>query len=109
MEGAASNWSAERVRAEFPEFSLDADPPLFTGEMIYPWMFDDYANLRPLKEAAEILAAADDWPALYDPAVLAAEQRARGRHHLLRRHVRRRHLRRADGRNDQGHALLADQ
>ena len=23
MEGAASNWSAERVRAEFPEFSLE--------------------------------------------------------------------------------------
>lgn len=71
MEGAASNWSAERVRAEFPEFSLDADPPLFTGEMIYPWMFDDYANLRPLKGAAELLAATDDWPALYDPVVLA--------------------------------------
>ena len=71
MEGAASNWSARRVRAEFPEFSLDANPPLFTGEMIYPWMFEDYERLRPLKETAELLAAADDWPALYDPAVLA--------------------------------------
>ena len=71
MEGAASNWSAERIRAEFPEFSLDAESPLFTGEMIYPWMFDDYKDLRPLKEAAEILAATDDWPALYDTTVLA--------------------------------------
>ncbi len=70
-EGVASNWSAERVRAEFPEFSLDAEAPLFTGEMIYPWMFDDYKDLRPLKQAANLLAATDDWPALYDPAVLA--------------------------------------
>ena len=71
MEGAASNWSAERVRAEFPEFSLDAESPLFSGEMIYPWMFEDYRDLRTLKEAAHMLAARDDWPALYDPAVLA--------------------------------------
>ena len=39
--------------------------------MIYPWMFDDYHYLRPLKEAAEILAQRDDWGALYDPNVLA--------------------------------------
>ena len=29
---------------------------LFTGEMVYPWMFEDYGQLRPLREAAEILA-----------------------------------------------------
>lgn len=29
-------------------------------------MFDDYANLRPLKGAAEILAQDKDWPVLYD-------------------------------------------
>ena len=46
-------------------------PIYFTGEMIYPWMFDEIGGLRPLKEAAEILAARDDWPDLYDPAVLA--------------------------------------
>jgi len=38
--------------------------------MIFPWMFDDVASLRPLKEAAELLAAKDDWPALYDEDVL---------------------------------------
>jgi pimeloyl-ACP methyl ester carboxylesterase len=67
----ASRWSAERVRANYPEFELAPDRPVyFTGEMIYPWMFDEYAYLRPLKEAAEILANYEDWPQLYDPAVL---------------------------------------
>ena len=66
-EGFASNWSAERVLAEYPEFSLQKDGPvLFTGEMIYPWMFDEYRFLQPLKEAAEILAAYEEWPQLYD-------------------------------------------
>ena len=46
-------------------------PPSFTGEMIYPWMFDDYPGLRPLRDVAELLARDDRWPALYDPARLA--------------------------------------
>jgi len=69
----ASNWSAERVRAEYPEFALAPDRPFFfTGEMIYPWMFDEYKYLRPLKEAAELLAAYDGWPRLYDVETLRA-------------------------------------
>jgi hypothetical protein len=55
------------VRAEFSQFSLPADGPvLFTGEMIYPWMFDEYKYLQPLKEAAEIIAAFEGWSRLYD-------------------------------------------
>jgi len=70
-EGAAANWSAERIRTEYPEFDYAPDRPLlFTGEMVYPWMFDEYAALRPLKEAAHLLAADADWPPLYDKAVL---------------------------------------
>jgi pimeloyl-ACP methyl ester carboxylesterase len=69
----ASNWAAGRVRAEYPEFELSPDRPVFfTGEMVYPWMFDEYRHLRPLKEAAEILAAYDGWPRLYDVAALRA-------------------------------------
>jgi pimeloyl-ACP methyl ester carboxylesterase len=72
-QGAASRWSAERVRAEYPEFDLSPERPVyFTGEMIYPWMFDEYRYLRPLKAAAEILANDESWPRLYDPAVLRA-------------------------------------
>ncbi|MGH3275301.1 MAG: hypothetical protein ACRDNZ_13390 [Streptosporangiaceae bacterium] len=45
---------------------------LFTGEMIYPWMFEADPVLAPLAGAAEILAKRDDWPPLYDAARLAA-------------------------------------
>jgi len=64
--GVATNWSAERV---FPD-ELRDDPTFLTGEHIYPWMFEDYGALRPLREAAEILAE-HEWPDLYDPARLA--------------------------------------
>jgi pimeloyl-ACP methyl ester carboxylesterase len=75
-QGAATNWSAQRIRAEFSEFdpaaSIDGDEPLlFTGEMIYPGVFDHDPVLSPLAEAGERLARKADWPALYDPATLA--------------------------------------
>jgi len=71
-QGAASRWSAERVRGEFPDMDwAPGRPPSFTGEMIYPWMFDDYPGLRPLRDVAELLARDERWPALYDPAQLA--------------------------------------
>lgn len=44
---------------------------MFTGEMVFPWMFEDFASLRPYKETADLLAAKSDWPALYKPDVLA--------------------------------------
>jgi hypothetical protein len=67
-QGAASCWSAQRLLAEFPEFASQntAQPVYFTGEMIYPWMFDAYTQLQPLKAAADILAATPAWPSLYD-------------------------------------------
>jgi pimeloyl-ACP methyl ester carboxylesterase len=76
-QGAATAWSAQRIRGEFAEFdpraALDGDQPLlFTGEMIYPWMFDLDPVLRPLRAAADVLAAREDWPPLYDAARLAA-------------------------------------
>lgn len=71
-EGTASRWAAERVRPEFPEFERDDPHVVFTGELMYRWMFDEIAHLRELKEEAELLAAWDRWPRLYDPARLAA-------------------------------------
>jgi pimeloyl-ACP methyl ester carboxylesterase len=78
-QGVATRWAAHRVRAEFGDFdpaaAVDGDAPLlFTGEMIYPWLFELDPALRPLRDAAEELAARADWPALYDPARLAANQ-----------------------------------
>ncbi|MFE0425125.1 alpha/beta fold hydrolase, partial [Streptomyces sp. NPDC058953] len=74
-----TGWAAERVRAEFPAFdaraALDGDDPvLLTGETIHPWHFESDPALRPLREAAELLAHRADWPALYDPARLAANE-----------------------------------
>ena len=51
-QGTATRWSAQRIRAEFAEFdpaaALDGDGPLlFTGEMIYPWMFDYRPGAAP--------------------------------------------------------------
>ncbi|MFE0020301.1 alpha/beta fold hydrolase [Amycolatopsis sp. NPDC059021] len=65
-------WAAHRAMAALPEFAEDADPLLFTGEMVYPWMFEDIRALRPFAGAAEILSTVDDWPTFYDPAKLAA-------------------------------------
>ncbi|WP_327327548.1 alpha/beta hydrolase [Streptomyces sp. NBC_01210] len=74
-----TDWAAERVRAEFPQFdaatALAGDGPLlFTGETVHPWHFEVDPALRPLREAAEILAARTDWTPLYDPARLAANR-----------------------------------
>jgi len=75
--GQASNWAAQR-RVE-KEASFDAVAAtkagkrvLFTGEMVFPWMFEDFAELRKIKEAADIVAQISDWPALYDVSVLNA-------------------------------------
>ncbi|MET9419844.1 alpha/beta fold hydrolase [Streptomyces sp. NPDC006540] len=77
--GRPTGWAAQRVRAEFPEFdavaALEGDRPLmFTGETVHPWHFEVDPALRPLREAAELLAARSDWAPLYDPARLAANE-----------------------------------
>ncbi|HWM39433.1 MAG TPA: alpha/beta fold hydrolase, partial [Streptomyces sp.] len=60
-DGHATRWSAQRVMpAEFEE-----DRALFTGEHVFDWMFTDYGELAPLREAAELLAE-HEWPPLYD-------------------------------------------
>jgi pimeloyl-ACP methyl ester carboxylesterase len=66
-DGGATRWSAQRLLP----FDYEDAPELFTGEHVYPWMFEDYGALAPLREAAEILAARE-WPRLYDPAQLRA-------------------------------------
>lgn len=67
----ATEWAAGRVLAEFPEFDAKARPLLFTGEMIYPWMFDEIALLKPFRAAAEALARRPRYGRLYDRARLA--------------------------------------
>lgn len=70
-QGTASAWAAERLRSEYPQFEPSPDKPIyFTGEMIYPWMFEEYPQLRPLRAAADLLANYTGWPSLYDVNVL---------------------------------------
>ena len=66
-DGGVTNWSAERMRPDV----FDEQAELFTGEHIFPWMFEEYGALAPGREAAEALAL-HEWTRLYDPEVLAA-------------------------------------
>ncbi len=80
VAGEATQWSAERMRDAVPGFAEGANPldetvPYYlTGEHIYPWFFDEMPELKPLKEAAFVLAEKTDWPALYNFEVLKANQ-----------------------------------
>ncbi|WP_282692352.1 alpha/beta fold hydrolase [Streptomyces sp. CC208A] len=75
-----TGWAAHRALADHPDFAKeeegagDAELPLLTGEMMYPWMFREIAGLRPFAEAADLLAARADWPPLYDLGRLAANE-----------------------------------
>lgn len=76
-----TNWSAHRVYEEMlqsrPEFSYthtsanledNESPTLFFGEMVFPWMVEDYGELRGvgLRIVAEALATKADWTSLYN-------------------------------------------
>lgn len=70
-QGAATNWAAESVMEEFPDFTEHSDTPLLTGEMIYRWHFTDDPVLRPFEEVARILAEHEHFGPLYDLDVLS--------------------------------------
>jgi proline iminopeptidase len=70
-QGQATDWAAWRVLQEFPEFRPDAAEPLLTGEMVYPWYFEQDTALRPLRNVAQLLAVKSGWKPLYDPERLA--------------------------------------
>lgn len=70
----ATGWAAERIREEFPDFAEACRPLPFTGEMMFPWMFEEIRSLRPFRAAAMALAARTGYDALYDPARLGANE-----------------------------------
>jgi pimeloyl-ACP methyl ester carboxylesterase len=63
-DGVATRWSAARLLPD----AIEAEG-YFTGEHVFPWMWEEYAALRPHRGAAEILAE-HPWPRLYDAGVL---------------------------------------
>jgi pimeloyl-ACP methyl ester carboxylesterase len=64
-DGGTTRWSAERTLPSI----FNEIHHLLTGEHVYPWMFDDYGALTPLREAANLLADRE-WPRLYNEGVL---------------------------------------
>ncbi|MGQ4268829.1 alpha/beta fold hydrolase [Nocardiopsis changdeensis] len=72
--GTATAWAAQRERDRRPVFAEDARPLMFTGEMAFPWMFEEVRLLKELRPAVEELARRTDWPPLYDEKRLAANE-----------------------------------
>ncbi|KAJ7048675.1 alpha/beta-hydrolase [Mycena amicta] len=76
-QGRAANWACSEVLSRYPQFlweeaKVTPDAPVyFPGEMVFPEMLDEYANLRPLKGVAHMLAEYTGWPPLYDTEQLA--------------------------------------
>lgn len=86
-KGLRSDWAANRIGQKLSEFVWLSDRPpgfnseafekttlYFSGEMIYPFMFDVYPELKRMKQAAHILAHYDEWDNLYDEDQLARNE-----------------------------------
>jgi len=84
-EKVASNWAAERVGRTIKEFqwlsgspqspqSVREQPLFFSGEMIFPFMFDIFPELEKLALVADIIAKYQGWPELYDPWTLSKNE-----------------------------------
>ncbi|WGD37654.1 alpha/beta fold hydrolase [Lysinibacter sp. HNR] len=67
----ATQWAAQRVREEHSEYEASVRPLFFTGEMIFPWMFEEIRSLRGFRDAADALAQRTDYSPLYDHKQLA--------------------------------------
>lgn len=64
--GSATAWAAETERQRHPEFAAEARPLMFTGEMMYPWMFEEIRSLRPFRAGVEALSRRSDHSSLYE-------------------------------------------
>jgi pimeloyl-ACP methyl ester carboxylesterase len=73
-QGEASRWSAARVADSLPEFGPEARPLLPTGEMVLPSLVRADRAVAPLAGVADLLAAYDNWPRLYDLDRLATNE-----------------------------------
>ena len=59
-------WAAQRVRDLHPEFAPGQRPLNFTGEAMFPWMFEQEAALRPFKPAMDVLMEDTHFGTIYD-------------------------------------------
>jgi pimeloyl-ACP methyl ester carboxylesterase len=67
-------WAAQQERDRRPEFDPEQRPLMFTGEMAFPWMFEEVRLLRGFGPAVRALAARPTWSRLYDLERLAANE-----------------------------------
>nr|WP_319390744.1 alpha/beta fold hydrolase [uncultured Cohaesibacter sp.] len=74
QDGRTSGWAAQREREKHPVFAETYRPLLFTGEMMFPWMFDEIRALRPFRDATMALAERPMDGRFYDKARLAANE-----------------------------------
>lgn len=69
-----SAWAAQRERDTRPEFAESARPLNFTGETVFPWMFEEISGLTGFRAAVEHLAANEQPIAMYDHEQLARNE-----------------------------------
>lgn len=65
-------WAAAAEKASRPEFDIAARPLMFTGEAMFPWMFEQMPELKPFAPAMDLLMEDTSWDRIYDPQRLAA-------------------------------------
>ncbi len=67
-------WAAQRVRDTMPRFSTGERPLAFTGEAMFPWMFEQESALRPFKPAMDLLMEDTRFGVIYDADQLARNE-----------------------------------
>ena len=69
-----SAWAAQAERDRRPEFAETARPLNFTGETVFPWMFEEISSLRSYEAATKHLAEHEQPIDTYDVEQLAVNQ-----------------------------------
>lgn len=67
-------WAAAEEKARRAEFDTLARPLMFTGEAMFPWMFEQMPELKPFKPAMDLLMEDTSWDKIYDPQRLACNE-----------------------------------
>ena len=67
-------WAAAEEKARRAEFDTLARPLMFTGEAMFPWMFEQMPELKPFKPAMDLLMEDTSWDKIYDPQRLASNE-----------------------------------
>lgn len=69
-----TDWAAQRERDRRSEFGEEVCPLQFTGEMAFPWMFDEVRLLRGFGPAVRALAERREWSPVFDAARLESNE-----------------------------------